>query len=68
MIIRHPLHPGHLCKDPDSISWPFLKQLVLVSFAIESWGVGWGGMEGGGGPNDYSSTHGWGGVSQDPQK
>ena len=30
MIVRHPSHPSHLCKDPDSISRTLLEQFVLV--------------------------------------
>ena len=32
MIICHPLDSGYLCQDPDSISWTFLEQFVLVIF------------------------------------
>ena len=30
MIISHPRYPSQLCQDPDSISWTFLEQFVLV--------------------------------------
>ena len=31
VIIRHPRHPNHLSKDPDSISRTFLEQFALFS-------------------------------------